>query len=637
MTSCRAQPTTYKYSTKSEKAIKAYEKATLYYDLYDNENALKSLTDALKIDDEFIEAYMLTGDIYSDKREFESAALNYKKAVEIDSAFFPNNFMNAGLNEYMCGKYADAKKDLQSFINCKNANIINKKRAEYIIKSCDFGINAVDNPVPFKPVNMGDSINTELSEYLPSLTADEQTLVITRKIPRENYSIEMGNKEQEDFYISYRNDSIWTGTVDMGSPINTALNEGAQCIAPDGKSMYFTVCNRPDGFGSCDLYVSEKKDDNWGVPENLGVIVNSERWDSQPSISSDGKTLYFASARAGGKDNMDIWTTTKNDKGNWTKPVKLNDTINTDRGEMAPFIHPDNQTLYFSSNGHMGMGGYDIFYTRKDSAGNWSVPVNIGYPINTNADESYLIVNSSGDKAYFSSDTEEGKGGFDIYCFELYEKARPNKVTYMKGFVFSSITKDKLRAKFELIDLKTGKTVIESYSDSIKGEFFVCLVSENDYALNVSKDGYLFYSENFNLTGDHSKMDPYLKDIPLQPIKKDEIVILKNIFFDTDKYDLKWESTTELEKLLDLLNKNPKLKIEISGHTDNVGDDNYNQILSENRAKSVYEYLINHKIAADRLTYKGYGETVPIDTNVTEAGRANNRRTEFKVIDISSN
>jgi outer membrane protein OmpA-like peptidoglycan-associated protein len=632
--SCKAQ-TTYKYSTKSEKAIKAYEKATKYYDMYDNESAITYLLEALKIDDEFIEAYMLMGDIYSDTKAYEKAVTNYRKAISLDSTFFPNNFLNAGLNEYMCGLYAESKKDLKSYVNCKNANIINKKRAEYLIKSCDFGINAMNNPVPFKPVNLGDSINTEMSEYLPSITVDNKTLVITRKVPKESYTVDMGNKDQEDFYISYMKDSTWSKAADVGLPINTVGNEGAQCIAPDGMSMYFTACNRPDGYGSCDLYVAEKKGDKWGVPKNMGITVNSERWDSQPSISSDGKTLYFSSARAGGKDNMDIWMTTKDDKGKWTTPVKLNDTINTDRGEMAPFIHPDNKTLYFASNGHMGMGGYDIYYSRKDSAGNWGTPVNIGYPINTCADESYLIVNSTGDLAYFSSDVKGGKGGFDIYCFELYKDARPSQVTYLKGSVYNSITKEKLKAKIELIDLKTGKTVIESYSDSVKGEFLLCLVSENDYALNVSKDGYLFYSENFNLTGDHPKMDPYLKDVPLQPIKKDEIVVLKNIFFDTDKYDLKSESTTELEKLLNLLNKNPKIKIQISGHTDNVGEDKYNQILSENRAKAVYDYLITNGIAKERLTYMGYGEAVPVGTNETDEGRANNRRTEFKVLEIS--
>jgi len=634
--SCKAQNTSYKYTTKSDKAIKAYEKAAKYYDTYDNDNALKSLDEAVKADAKFIEAYMMMGDLYSDKKEYEKATASYKKAIDIDSAFFPNNFMNAGFNAYLGGQYVDAKKYLQSFINSKKGNVINVKRAEYAIKSCNFAIDAYNNPVPFKPVNMGDSINTELSEYLPSLTADEKTLVITRKIPKENYSMEMGNKEQEDFYISYRTDSIWHKAFDMGIPINTLGNEGAQCIAPDGKSMYFTSCNKPDGYGSCDLYVSLKNGDRWGVPKNMGIVVNSERWDSQPSISSDGKNLYFTSARAGGKD-MDIWMTTKSESGVWGKPVRLSDSINTNGGEMAPFIHPDNKTLYFSSNGHMGLGGYDIFYSRKDTAGNWTKPVNIGYPINTSADESYLIVNSKGDKAYFASDTKGGKGGFDIYYFELYKAARPSAVTYMKGSVYNSLSKDKLKAKFELIDLKTGKTVIESFSDSVKGEFLVCLPSENDYALNVSKDGYLFYSENFNLTGDHSKLDPYLKDIPLQPIKKGETVVLKNIFFDTDKFDLKSESTAELEKLFGLLNKNPKMKIEICGHTDNIGDDKYNQTLSENRAKAVYEYLVTHGIAKERLTYKGYGETVPIDTNNTEEGRANNRRTEFKVMDFLMN
>jgi outer membrane protein OmpA-like peptidoglycan-associated protein len=368
---------------------------------------------------------------------------------------------------------------------------------------------------------------------------------------------------------------------------------------------------------------------------NMGATVNSSSWDSQPSVSSDGNTLYFTSDRSGGKGKKDIWKTTKNDKGEWTTPVNLGDTINTHNDEMAPFIHPDDQTLYFTSNGHQGMGGYDIFYSRKDSSGNWETPINIGYPINTSDDESCLIVNANGDLAYFSSDRPGGKGSMDIYSFPLYEKARPKRVTYLKGTVYDKVTKNKLEAKFELVDLATGKIYTESFSDKVTGEFLVCLPTEKDYALNVSKDSYLFYSENFTLTGIHSNSDPFLKDIPLQPIKKDEIVILKNIFFDTDKFDLKTESTAELEKLYDLLVKNPKLKIEISGHTDNVGDDKYNQVLSENRAKAVYDYLVLKGIAKERLTYKGYGETKPIETNDTEAGRAINRRTEFKVIETT--
>ena len=631
---CKAQSNQYKYSTKSEKAIKAYEEAAKQYEANNFPDAIKALDKAIKFDKNFIEAFMMKGDIYADMKKYDSSIVYYKKSIDIDPYFFANNYFNVGMLELKIGRYADAKQDFESYTSDKHADLINKKRAEYMNKMCTFGINMMNNPVPFKLKNMGSNVNSKYNEYLPSVTADEQTLVITRRLPRDTASTEISSSDQEDFYISHKlNDSTWSKALPLGPPINTPGNEGAQCISPDGKAIYFTACERPDGYGSCDLYYSEKIGNTWGVPKNMGPVVNSDKWDSQPSISSDGKTLYFTSARGGGKGNMDIWKTVKDDKGVWGKPTNLGDSINTPGGEMSPFIHPDDQTLYFSSNGHLGMGGFDIFYSRKDSAGNWRKPVNIGYPINTFADESYLIVNSNGDLAYFASDRPGGVGNMDIYTFPLYEKARPTRVNYLKGIVFNEITKEKLKAKFELIDLKTGKTCVESTSDPVNGEFLVCLPTEKDYALNVSKDGYLFYSENFSLTGIHSNSDPFMKNIPLQPIKVGESVVLKNIFFDTDKFELKSESTAELEKLLDLLNKNPKLKIEISGHTDNQGDDKHNQTLSENRAKAVYDYLTNHGIVKERLTYKGYGKTKPIDKNDTEQGRANNRRTEFKVVE----
>lgn len=634
VSSCHAQ--NYKYTTKSDKAIRAYENATRFYDNYSNTEALKQLDIAIIADDKFIEAYMLKGDILTDLMKFEQAAACYKKAIEIDSSFFANNYFNLGMLELKTGKYQEAKNYLSAYIKNKNAGFANIQRAEYYLKDCDFGINAVNHPVPFNPVNLGDSINSIYPEYLPSLTADEQTLVITRRIPRDqNVITDMGEAfDQEDFFISHKvNDSTWSKAVNLGPPINTPGNEGAQCISPDGKTLYFTACNHKDGYGSCDLYYSTRVGNAWSVPKNMGAVVNSSKWDSQPSISSDGNTLYFTSARGGGKGGMDIWETTKDSKGEWTTPVNLGDSINTTGGEMAPFIHPDDQTLYFTSNGHPGLGGYDIFFSRRDSNGNWGKAVNIGFPINTYADESYLIVNSKGNLAYFASDRPGGKGGLDIYSFPLYEKARPKMVTYMKGSVYNKDTKARLYAKFELIDLKTGETFLKSFSDTLTGEFLVCLPTEKDYALNVSKDGYLFYSEHFTLTGTHSNADPFLKDIPLQPIKVGEKVILKNIFFDTDKYNLKQESLAELERLVDLLKKNPKMKIELGGHTDSTGTAEHNRVLSENRAKAVYTYLVDHGIARERLAYKGYGATMPIDTNSTDAGRALNRRTEFKVVD----
>ncbi|MGE3824631.1 MAG: OmpA family protein, partial [Bacteroidia bacterium] len=296
------------------------------------------------------------------------------------------------------------------------------------------------------------------------------------------------------------------------------------------------------------------------------------------------------------------------------------------------FIHPDNQTLYFSSDGHVGMGRKDIYYSRKDALGNWQKPVNLGYPINTWNNDDSFIVGASGKIAYFASDRKGGFGSLDLYSFELYESARPTMVTYVKGSVFASDTKKPLVAKFELIDLETNKVVVESSSNSEKGEFLVSLPVNKNYALNVSKEGYLFYSENFSLKDIKDITKPYQLNVGLQPVKTGEKVILKNIFFETNSFQLKEESTAELQKLLGLLQKNKNLKIEIGGHTDNVGDDKSNQLLSENRAKSVYEYLTTNGIPAERLSYKGFGETAPLATNDTEEGRAENRRTEFTVL-----
>ena len=355
-------------------------------------------------------------------------------------------------------------------------------------------------------------------------------------------TIDQSNEFEEDFFYCDRLDTGWHKAVNLGPPINTHGNEGALCISPDGKMIFFAACNRPDSYGSCDIYWSRKEGNHWTVPENLGPVVNSPAWDSQPSFSSDGKTLYFASKRQGGKGSSDIWKTELQPDGQWTEPVNLGDSINTKAEEMAPFIHPDNQTLYFSSRGHPGMGGLDLFYSRKDANGNWTRPVNLGYPINTSADEITLVVNANGDVAYISSDKLGGKGRQDIYSFKLYENARPHKTTYFKGIVYNKETGQRLEARFELTDLETGRTVVQSSSDAITGEFLLSFPVDKNYALNVSKEGYLFYSDNFLLEGDNTQAKPFVKNIPLQEIKVGETVILKNIFFDTDKYDLKEES-----------------------------------------------------------------------------------------------
>jgi outer membrane protein OmpA-like peptidoglycan-associated protein len=319
--------------------------------------------------------------------------------------------------------------------------------------------------------------------------------------------------------------------------------------------------------------------------------------------------------------------------GNWSDPVNLGDSINSPAEEMSPFIHPDDRTLYFSSKGHQGLGGYDLFYSRKTPADHWGRPVNLGYPINTHADEITLVVNAKGDLAYISSDIPGGKGRQDIYSFRLYREAQPLLTTYFKGVVYDAETRQKLEARFELIDLSGPVTVARASSDPVTGGFLLVLPTEKNYALNVSRDGYLFYSDQFFLTGSNPRSEPFIKDVPLSPIKPGKIVVLKNVFFDTDQYILKPESVAELDRLLLLLEKNPNLKIEISGHTDNQGTAGHNLELSRNRARTVYDFLLVRGINKNRLTYEGFGFTRPVDVNTTEQGRAHNRRTEFKVLE----
>ncbi len=619
-------------STTNKKAEKWFYMAVDSYQGKYFDKAIVEVKKALEQDPAFTEAYILQGDIYAGDQQYEKAVDSYQSAIKTNKPFSPNLYYILANMQLNMGRYSDSRSNFLRFLEFEGLPDAMRQQSEKRIKSCEFAMQCVANPVPFSPVNLGDSINTRYDEYINAITPDEERLYFTRKNPRNAQTIDQSQDYEEDFYIAHKADSAWTEAVNLGPPINSHGNEGALNISPDGKYLFFAACNREDGFGSCDIYWAKRIGNGWSEPVNLGPVVNSPQWDSQPSFSSDGKTLYFASKRPGGKGSSDIWKTELQPGDQWSNPVNLGDSINTKAEEMAPFIHPDDQTLYFSSKGHPGLGGYDLFYSRKDMKGEWHRPVNLGYPINTNADEITLVVNAKGNLAYISSDVQGGKGRQDIYQFPLYKEARPMLTTYFKGIVYDVETREKLEARFELIDLATSKTCAEASSDKVTGGFLLVLPTEKNYALNVSRDGYLFYSDNFFLTGTNSQGKPFLKNIPLKPIKIGEAVILKNIFFDTDKYILKDESLAELQKLLGFLRKNPKLKIVINGHTDNVGSAEHNLELSGNRAKAVYEFLVQHDVAVSRLSYAGFGFSQPIDVNTTEQGRANNRRTEFKVV-----
>lgn len=615
-------------STKSRKAIEAYNKGLQHFTLHDYKLAESQFLSAIEADSGFIEAFFMLAEVFEDSNQPLKAIDVYHKGLQLNPLYYPYGFIRLGNLEYREGLYEGAFASFTRYLSLKTTNEAHIEKAREGITRCEFSLNAIKNPVEFKPVNLGPAVNTTADEYWPSLSADEQTLVITRMVHTDAYMKRM----QEDFFISHLNNDGWEEMKNAGSPLNTNDNEGAQTLSGDGRLMIFTACNRNDGIGRCDLYYSVRQGEKWSLPVNLGKPVNTSYRETQPSITPDGRTLYFSSDRPGGKGQHDIWVTHLDENGQWKAPENLGGIINTKGIEMSPFIHPDNQSLYFSSDGHIGLGGYDLFVSRRDSSGEWQKPVNLGYPINTNRDEIGLVVNARGDKAYYASDVDKSQGK-DIFVFELPVQNRPGMVTYMKGKVFDSDDHSLLRANFELIDLETGGVYYRSFSDSLTGEFIVSIPAHHNYMLNVSRKGYLFFSENFSLKNTYLADRPFLKDVPMQRMKIGNYVVLRNIFYETDSYALKKESTIELNKVVRFLQANPGIKIEIGGHTDNTGNPGYNQVLSENRAKTVADYLISSSINSDRIVAKGYGMYQPVASNDSEEGKAQNRRTELKIIE----
>lgn len=622
-----------KYSTKSKSAIEHYQKATTFLQVRDYVRTFEELKESLGADKKFIEAWLLTAEAYHEMHEYEKEAEAFERAISINDTFFPRAYLSLAGAYILTGEYQKAIDRMNSFQKFEKESFKYAKLIDLRTKKCEFALKLKANPVEFSPKNVGSNVNSKYDEYLPAISLDEQNLIITRRYPTDTSNFR--KTVTEDFFISKRNaDKTWGLAENIGPPINTSGNEGAQTLSVDGSFFIFTKCTCPDGIDRCcDLYISRKGGDQWSAPTSLGSVVNSSDWDSQPTFSSDGKTLIFVSSREGGKGKRDLWITEWREDGSWTIPVNLGDSINTDGEEISPCLHPDNKTLYFTSDGHWGMGGLDIFVARKNEEGKWTKPVNLGYPINTHRDESSLIVTPSGEIAFFASDKLQGVGGYDIYEFLLPEIYRPSKVNYLKGIIYDAVTKKKISANFELIELITAQTVVKSISDQITGSFLVAIPGNKNYALNVSKPGYLFHSESFLLRDSSDNMNPYTKEIYLQPIEKGKKFVLKNIFFEYAKYDIKPESFGELNKLYDFMVKNQDLKIEIGGHTDKIGTEEYNFDLSKNRAKSVCEYLIKKGIMANRLAYKGYGYSQPIASNENETGRAQNRRTEIKILE----
>ena len=596
----------------------AYEEATAG----NYSAAFKHLDEALALDPKFVDVFLSRAGIYAEQKNYAASVADFEKGLKLDSVYSKTYLLPYSISLAGIGKFQMALNTVNEFLLNPTLNPQSIKAGNYRKSVYTFAVNYEkkhpNKDYIFAPQNLGDSINTKDLEYFPSLTIDGSKMIFTRRIAGD-----------EDFYESNFINGKWSNAKPLGGKVNTNLNEGAQNISQDGQLLIFTGCNYPEGQGSCDLYFSVKTNNGWSEPQNLGPVVNTDFWESSPSLSPDKRDLYFASSRAGGFGGRDIWVTHRLPTGKWSRPENLGEAVNTSGDESCPFMHADNETLYFNSNGHPGYGMTDLFFSKKVNDSSWLEAENLGYPVNTIDDQGSLIVAADGKTAYYASDGGDSKGGLDIYSFQLREDIRPLKTLWVKGKVFDKKTTAGLPSAVELTDLKNGNLISKLQTDE-DGNYLVTLPVGKDYAFNVNRKGYLFYSDNFSLAKNNPDSD-FIVNIPLQPIEKGAAIVLKNIFFETGKFDLKNESKSELDKLVKLLNENPNLKIQIDGHTDNVGQEKDNLLLSANRAKSVVGYLLSKAINTQRLTYKGFGSAKPVAGNITENDRALNRRTELSI------
>ncbi|WP_461138549.1 OmpA family protein [Spirosoma pomorum] len=634
--------------TKKAKAL--YDQANKLFGERKAREAIPYMEQATKEDPSFLDAHLKLGQLYEFTKQYEPSLTAFRQVIQLqpDSPSSGVAYQALSATLLRLGRYAEALPYLEKFQAKFAPQSMQAKRIGRQIETARFGLDAMAHPKTVDPRPLSSALQTTLSQYFPVLTADEQTLVFTALKPEGD----------EDLMVTTFNGETWTPPTSISSDINTPENEGTATLSADGRTLVFTACQGRKGYGSCDLYVSQKTGSDWSTPENLGPIVNTQSYESQPSLSADGRRLYFVSDRPGGKGRRDIWRSDLGLDGQWREPVNVGEPINTPFNEASPFIHANGQSLFFASDGHVGLGGYDLFVSDsltttsiaasgttaqgapvgKQTLTQWSAPTNLGYPINTSEDQASLFVSASGKRAYYSF--EEQKEGVSqrsrLYTFDLPEslRERVKPVSYLKGTIADAKSKKPLSATVELVDLSTRQVISRVQADAQTGQYTAVLPSGGEYALYVSIPGYLFKSLSFDFT-QKSQGEAVNLSVPLEPVAggKTASETLSNLFFEYGRYDLADKSRTELDRLAAFLKANPTVTIEVSGHTDDTGDAAANLTLSQKRAQSVVTYLASTGgIAPARIKAIGYGKTRPLAPNTTDENRRLNRRIEWRVV-----
>jgi len=603
------------------------------------------------------------GVCYLKSFEKEKAIRYFQKAEKLVSNVSPDLHLRMGEAYHVNYKFEEAIAEFKKYkgnlspedLNT-NTKMLNKKIAE-----CETAIKLMKDSVRAFIDNIGNAVNTGFHDYAPLITTDESMMIFTSKrVGSVGNKPDKNNEYDEDIYVTFKEGPQWKQAINVGSPINTKGNDATIGLSPDGQQLFIY---KSDNGG--DIFVSKKTGDFWSEPKGLLGSINSPWHESAASFSYDNNTIYFCSNNQE-KNNYgdhDIFMSKKDAKGKWGEPVNLGSVINSEYDEADVFMHPDGRTMYFCSNGHKTMGGYDIFKTTLKDDGTWTEPENVGYPLNTPSDDRFFVLAGDGKHGYYSSAKIGGFGGHDLYRITLLgpekqliqsnednliaclanpikEKVqieqtveiKTSRLTIVKGAVIDGFAPERtpLEALIEITDNATGQVISSVTSNASTGKFLIPLPSGKDYGIAVKKEGYLFHSENFNIPAT-SNYQEILMDIKLLKMQKEAKIVLKNVFFEFGKSTLKPESYSELDRLIEILTTNPKMKIEIGGHTDNKSSRDFNLKLSEARAKAVVDYLAK-SIPMTRLSYKGYAFDSPVASNDTEDGRAQNRRVEFKIL-----
>jgi flagellar motor protein MotB len=607
-------------------AIRNLEKTRDALSKYDFETAKKLAVKLVKEYPNWPEGWLTFAQVYQEAGEFEISQNALERLVLLDSTGYPEAYRWIADRQFNKGDYYRADKNFNKYLEIRSITSKLTFKEDLLRLNIRFSIDQIEGQ-PLIPVKMAGSVNTFDHEYFPSLSVDGSTLAFTRQFLVKSENGKM--IPREDLYFAKEESGFYGNVQPFPSTINTDGNEGTQSLRQDGRVMFYTACNRPDTKGGCDIYYCLKTGEHWSVPNNLGYPVNSRYWESTPFLSADGKRLYFSSNRPGGYGGMDLWLSQLQSDQRWSAPVNLGPEINSPLDEMSPMLHLDGTTLFFASNGHVGMGGFDLFKFNLAAAGGERVPENLGYAINTYHDEDGITINAVSNFGLFAS-TRDSLTGKDIYQIDFEQFIPARSSVTISGTVTDRISGHPVGARVEV--QPHGDTLTSSVeADPLTGTFLLGIPERPAYRIGASKSGYLPFS-HFYICDTTKSIQRISYHVFLDPVKLGASIVLENVFFSLDSYQLGTESNQDLLEILSIFSQNPGIVMEISGFTDDTGSDDYNSELSQKRAESVVNYLINNGVSPDQLIAKGFGKENPIASNETEEGRRLNRRTEMKVI-----